>query len=164
MRTKLERILVGVDGSENSKRALAWGVTLAERFQAEVVAVHAVGLLSRLGSGPPVPSHSHLEELHQVFESDWCASLSDCGVPHRLLCLDGPPVRVVLDAAEQEDVDLIVVGSRGVGGFAELQLGSTSHQVVEHTRRPVLVVPPPGPGSSGPPEQGRTIGGAETPL
>lgn len=142
MTTVLERVLVGVDGSENARRALEWAVALAGRFGAEVIAVHAVGLLTRLHGGPPVPSHSHLDELRRVFESEWCSPLVGCDVPHRLLCLDGPPVLVLLDAAEREEADLIVVGSRGIGGFPELLLGSTSHQVVEHSRWPVLIVPP----------------------
>jgi nucleotide-binding universal stress UspA family protein len=141
MTARVGRILIGVDGSDNARRALEWAVLLASQFEAEVVAVHAVGLLARLGEGPPIPSHSHLDELRTSFESEWCAPLTVSGVPYRLLCLDGPPVLVLLDAAEREDVDLIVVGSRGAGGFAELLLGSTSHQLAEHSSRPVLIVP-----------------------
>lgn len=144
MTATVERILVGVDGSDSSKRALEWAVALAERFGAEVVAVHAIGLLTRLDDGPPVPSHGHLDEVRSVFESRWCESLVGSAVPHRLLCLDGPPSLVLLDAASHENADLVVVGSRGTGGFAELRLGSTSHQVAEHSSRPVLIVPPPG--------------------
>jgi nucleotide-binding universal stress UspA family protein len=136
------RILAGVDGSDNSRRALEWALLLAERFEAELVAVHAVGLLSDLGDGPPVPSHSHLEELRLKFERDWCARVGGSTVAHRLLLRDGPPVPVLVATADEESADLIVVGSRGVGGFPELLLGSTSHHVVERANRPVLVVPP----------------------
>jgi nucleotide-binding universal stress UspA family protein len=136
------RIVVGVDGSQNAQRALDWAILLAGRFGAEIVAVHAVGLLTNLGDSAPVPSHSHLEELRAKFESEWCASLKASDVPHRLECLDGPPVRVLIDAARREQADVIVVGSRGEGGFSELLLGSTSHQVAEHSDRPVLIVPP----------------------
>jgi nucleotide-binding universal stress UspA family protein len=138
----ISRILAGVDGSDNSRRALVWGILLAQRFQAELVAVHAVGLLSDLGEGPPVPSHSHLDELRLKFERDWCAPLRDSAVAHRLLLRNGPPVPVLVGTANDEAADLIVVGSRGVGGFPELLLGSTSHHVVERANRPVLVVPP----------------------
>ena len=134
--------LAGVDGSDNSRRALVWAILLAQRFQAELVAVHAVGLLSDLGEGPPVPSQSHLDELRLKFERDWCAPLRASAVPHRLLLRDGPPVPVLVGTADDESADLIVVGSRGVGGFPELLLGSTSHHVVERANRPVLVVPP----------------------
>lgn len=138
----ISRIVAGMDGSDNSRRALVWAILLAQQFQAELVAVHAVGLLSRLGDGPPVPSHSHLDELRLEFERDWCAPVHASGVAHRLLLRDGPPVPVLVATAEQESADLVVVGRRGVGGFPELLLGSTSHHVAERANRPVLVVPP----------------------
>lgn len=144
MTATLKRLLVGVDGSDDSRRALEWAILLAERFDAEIIAVHAVGLLAHLGTGPPVPSQSHLEELRRAFEEQWCSPLSGSGVAHRVLSADGPPVRVLLDVAEKEAVDVIVVGSRGSGGFAELLLGSTSHQVAEHASCPVMIVPPSG--------------------
>ncbi len=139
----IERILVGVDGSDNSRRALEWAVTLAGPFGAEVIAVHAVGLLTRLDDGTPVPSHSHRDELQATFESLWCAPLAQSNVAYRTLCVDGPPVLVVLDAASEEEADVIVLGRRGAGGFSELMLGSTSHQVAEHSACPVFIVPPP---------------------
>jgi nucleotide-binding universal stress UspA family protein len=140
--TGISRILAGVDGSDNSRRALAWAILLARQFRAELVAVHAVGLLSDLGEGSPVPSHSHMEELRLKFEQDWCAPVRASTVAHRFLLRDGPPVPVLVGTADDESADLIVVGTRGVGGFPELLLGSTSHHVAEHANRPVLVVPP----------------------
>ena len=139
---RVERVLVGVDGSSNARRALEWAIFIGQRFSAELVVVHAVGLLSHLGDGVSVPSQSHLDELRHAFESIWCAPLVDAGLEHRRLLVDGSPVRVLLDTAEGEQVDVIVVGSRGVGGFAELRLGSTSSQVAQHSTRPSLIVAP----------------------
>jgi nucleotide-binding universal stress UspA family protein len=148
----IQRILVGVDGSQNGQRALGWALLLARQFGAELVAVHAVGLLAHLGEGPPVPSHQHLEELRHVFETEWCGPLRDSGVENRLLLVDGAPVPVLLSLAERESINVIVVGSRGKGGFEELLLGSTSLQLAEHASCPVLIVPPepdhPAPGSA----------------
>jgi nucleotide-binding universal stress UspA family protein len=142
MTPRVERILVGVDGSSNARRALDWAILIGQQFSAQLVVVHAVGLLTHLGAGAPVPSQSHLDELRHAFESIWCAPLADAGLEHRRLLVDGSPVRVLLDAAEREQVDVVVVGSRGFGGFAELLLGSTSSQVAQHSTRPVLIVPP----------------------
>jgi nucleotide-binding universal stress UspA family protein len=58
---------------------------------------------------------------------------------------DGNAVTVLLTLADELDADLIVVGSRGVGGFPQLLLGSTSTQLAQHAHRPVLVVPSPAP-------------------
>jgi nucleotide-binding universal stress UspA family protein len=51
----------------------------------------------------------------------------------------------LLEVADEVDADLIAVGSRGLGGFPELLLGSTSTQLAQHSRRPVLIVPHPAP-------------------
>lgn len=139
----IERILVGVDGSEDSRRALEWAAELAGLIDAEVVAVHALGLLEHLEPGAdPVPSAPHRDEIEAAFEERWCAPLAECpGVRARRVIEDGPPAMVLLRLADQEEVDLVVVGSRGVGGFDELLLGSTSTQVTHHARVPVTVIP-----------------------
>jgi nucleotide-binding universal stress UspA family protein len=139
---RVERIVVGIDGSDSARRALEWAITFAGQFAAEVIAVHAVGLLTRLGDGTSVPSQAHLAELRRAFETEWCQPLAASGISYRLVYQDGPPVPVLLTVADTEAADLIVVGSRGTGGFPELRLGSTSHQVAEHSGRPVLIVPP----------------------
>jgi nucleotide-binding universal stress UspA family protein len=141
MTLRVERVLVGVDGSDDGQRALEWAMLLARQCQAELVAIHAIGLLAHLGPGPAVPSHAHLDELRRVFESEWCAPLRNSTIAHRLLLVDGAPVPVLLTVAQEEAIDVIVVGSRGVGGFPELLLGSTSHQLAEHATCPVLIVP-----------------------
>ncbi len=138
----ISRILVGVDGSDDGRRALTWAADLAGRLNAEVVAVHALGLLDRLTPGADlVPSESHRAEIMRIFEQEWCALLDDTTVPNRRLLEDGPPAMALLRVVEAEDVDLLVVGSRGVGGFAELLLGSTSMQLVQHANVPVTVLP-----------------------
>ena len=129
----IERILVGVDGSEDSRRALEWAAELAAPLGAEVVAVHALGLLEHLEAGA---------DLVSVFEERWCAPLAEHPeVRARRVVEDGPPAMVLLRLADQEEADLVVVGSRGVGGFDELLLGSTSTQVTHHARVPVTVIP-----------------------
>jgi nucleotide-binding universal stress UspA family protein len=55
--------------------------------------------------------------------------------------LEGPPVLALLEAAESEGADLIVVGRHGAGGVAGV-FGSTSHDLAEHSHRPVIIVPP----------------------
>ncbi|MFM7537269.1 MAG: universal stress protein [Acidimicrobiales bacterium] len=102
---------------------------VVERFAPTWLLVHALGMLEG----------AHRVEVIARFE-DWLAPLA--AVPHRGLAVDGGPVTVLLEAAERENADLVVVGSRGVGGHPDLLLGSTSHQVIQLSRRPVVVVPP----------------------
>jgi nucleotide-binding universal stress UspA family protein len=141
MTKAIRTIVVGVDGSSNSKIALEWAITLARSLSAEVIAVHAVGLLAHLGSGPPVPAQTHLEELRRVFETEWCSSLTRSGIPHRMCCVDGAPAMALLEAVQRVDADLAVVGRRGSGGFTELVMGGTSHQLAERCPCLLMVVP-----------------------
>lgn len=135
--------MVGVDGSPDAHRALEWAVELARAVGAEVVAVHAVGLLEHLGGADPVPARPHRDEVRARFENEWCAPLAGAGVASRRLLRDGPPALALLGAADEVGADLVVVGSRGLGGFPELLLGSTSAQLAAHCRHPLTIVPRP---------------------
>jgi nucleotide-binding universal stress UspA family protein len=138
---QLDRIVAGVDGSPNSVAALEWGVGLAELVGAELVAVHALGLLERLDDDTLVPANPHRDEIVRRFENVWCAPLARSQVTSRRVVRDGPPLMVLLAMAEEEHADAVLVGSRGLGGHPGLLLGSTSTQVAQHARCPVLIVP-----------------------
>lgn len=138
---KIERIVVAVDGSDGSARALRWAAALAEAVGAEVVAVHALGLLDADEAGNLVPAQGHRDEIRRRFETEWCAPLDGQGVRCRRVLQDGPAVTVLLAVAEDEDADLIVLGSRGLGGYPEQLLGSTSTQVAQTSHRPVAIIP-----------------------
>lgn len=134
-------IIVGVDGSEDSERALEWAAALVEDSIGEVVAVHAMGLLTRLDDGSVVPSMGHRDHVVNLLEQRWCRPLIEASVAHRCMVVDGDPVTALLRTALEEGADLIVVGRRGAGGHAGLTLGSTSQQIVFQADRPVVVVP-----------------------
>jgi nucleotide-binding universal stress UspA family protein len=74
-------------------------------------------------------------------EQDWCQPLADAGIAFRAVIVDGGPEALIALAASVQ-ADILVVGRRGRGGFAELVLGSFSHHLVHHSTHPVLVVPP----------------------
>jgi nucleotide-binding universal stress UspA family protein len=143
---RLERIVVGVDGSGTSLAAVGWTASLAAALGARVVAVHALGLLEQMepphpDAALPAPPHAHRDEIRQRFEHDWCAPLDAAGVKSQKFLCDGTPVSVLLAVADEEHADLIVVGSRGLGGYPELLLGSTSTQVAQLAHCPVTVFP-----------------------
>jgi len=129
-------VIVGVDGSPNAQRALALANELARRFGAELVVLHAVGLMSVI-DGAHVPSEGRRDELERLLNDEWCASLD--GANWRCQLVDGSPADVLLKMGAQLDATFVVVGSRGAG--EEQLLGSTSHHVVHHCDRPVVVVP-----------------------
>jgi nucleotide-binding universal stress UspA family protein len=138
-------VLVGVDGSATSGRALEFAALLAERLGVELVVVHALGLLTVI-DGEHVPATGRRDEVRAMLEQDWCAALVGRGeLTWRPTLVDGSPAEVMLAQADELDAGLVVVGSRGVG--SDKLLGSTSHHLVHHCNRPVVVVPPGPPGA-----------------
>jgi nucleotide-binding universal stress UspA family protein len=140
------KIVVGVDGSDSGRRAVEWTAEHAGLLGAEVIAVHAVEEPAYFATPMtyyPIPpmSEEARAQIRDLLEHDWCAPFVKQNVPVRALLEEGPPARVLMEVAAEEDADLVVCGRRGRGGFAELLLGSTSHQLAHHLRRPLLIVP-----------------------
>lgn len=138
-----DRIVVGVDGSPSSQDALRWAKTQADRTGAELVAVSVWA--------PPVASFGMLLDKYPTagtagmdLQSLTRAALETLVKetigegPVTLEAIEGHPTRVLLDVAE--GASLLVVGSRGHGGFVGTLLGSVSHHVVGHAPCPVVVV------------------------
>ena len=140
-----KRIVVGLDGSVGSARGLAWAIETAKALEAEIVAVHVFQLLPQVpaiyGMAPMAFSDEWQEELRQHFENRWCAPLSKTGVRYRTIFEMGSPASTLIRVAQREHADLIVTGTRGMGGFKQLMLGSVSHQLVLHATIPVVVIP-----------------------
>ncbi|MGI8609108.1 MAG: universal stress protein [Candidatus Dormibacteria bacterium] len=144
-RQAISCIVVGVDGSEHSAAALLWAIDLAKAVRAEIVAVFAVThsdftFSSYVPAPQPDLDPQWQAEMTQLLEDEWCAPLRDAGVTHRALMEDGRPARVIAAVADRVDADLVVVGRRGRGGLEEFLLGSVSHELSQHCKRPVLLI------------------------
>lgn len=140
------KFVLAVDGSEHSEQAARWCAQYANALGAEVVAVHALEtpVYATPGVGyMPVRAYSEEErdELAQVVRTQWCAPLVEAGIDVRVIVVEGTPSQTVIEIARSENADLVVTGRRGRGGFAELLLGSTSHQLSHHLDRPLVIVP-----------------------
>lgn len=136
-------VVVGIDGSANSQRALILAGRYAARAGAHLVVVHAIGLTEML-DGQHVPTHDHQQQIAEHVDV-WCEALREEGHDEfEIRLVHGAPVDAVLRTAHDDDASVIVVGRRGAGNRPELRLGSTAHQVVEHSHCPVLVIPPIG--------------------
>jgi nucleotide-binding universal stress UspA family protein len=143
-------IIVGVDGSDHSRYALGWAMREAVKHQLPltVMSIHpppvrpATGIYWGLHN---YPDNRYDQELARRAVQDFVNEVaSETG--------EAPPgitVSVLVgDAAEEliraaGDADMLVVGSRGSGGFARLLLGSVSSQVTQHAPCPVVVIPGP---------------------
>jgi nucleotide-binding universal stress UspA family protein len=138
-------ILVGLDGSHYSERALEWAAKEAAIRHAplRVLAVHTVPV-GWSGRGVPDPVDNQLvvstkaaaQELTDKVLAGIGGARPD-GVT--VDAVNGIPADVLLRASE--DADMIVLGARGGGGFARLNLGSVSDQVAHHARCPVVIIP-----------------------
>ncbi len=138
------RIVVGIDASEGSRRALGWALDEARLRDAELELVHAFPTpeLVALPAVVTLPSDDELRLAAQgVLEEVLEASGGDRGLAVTRTVRSGSSASVLCDVSR--GADLLVVGARGLGGFRGLLLGSVTHQVVAHSPCPVVVVGPP---------------------
>ncbi|MGW3045543.1 universal stress protein [Kitasatospora sp. NPDC001159] len=136
------KVVVGVDGSEQSRRALRWAVQQAELTHGVVEAVMAwEPPFSGWGSAVPVGEEAHLGEVARkiLAENVEKAVGSQPPVDIRLRVGEGTPAWVLL-AAAKERASLLVVGHRGLGGIEGALLGSVGQYCVQHSPCPVVVV------------------------
>ncbi len=137
----MSKVVVGVDGSEASRAAVRWAAAEAQLRGVELLAVEAWEF-SPLIFAADVPVA--LDELRASVTEHLASVVSDevpDGVTARELVVEQAPVPALLGQCEADDV--LVVGSRGRGGFAGLLLGSVSQQLAQHSTCPVVIVRPP---------------------
>ena len=121
------KILVGIDGSDQSKKALMEAITIAKKFSGsiKVISVHKRGMENK--------AEGVLNEAKQTLEKE--------KVEHTTASILGTnPARALQQIASREKFNLIVVGSRGLGSTASILLGSVSRQVIATANCNVLVV------------------------
>ena len=138
----MKTILVGYDESEPAKRALARAAELAAAFDAKVIVTSVArvlaGAAAARGIGPIGPADTpalHREELRHA-----AAFLEERGVRGEYTVALGNPAKVILDLAEDNDVDLIVVGTREAGLLERMRDPSVSRAVQRGVHRDVLIV------------------------
>lgn len=149
-----ERIVVGVDGSENSIAALRWALAEAVLRQASVDVIHAwrrpyAGDVPVLITAAPALDEMKRGANRVLDDSVQRAGPVPRGVVVERIVVEDTGAGALLDASK--GADLLVVGARGRGGFAGLLLGSVTSQIAHHARCPVVIVPAKSSDSSGAP-------------
>lgn len=150
----MEKIVVGLDRSDGARAALRFALEEARLHGATLHAVHVWEIPYTPVSGAPVfvigglPEYERgVAEDAQKVVHDLLAEVGDHGVTVEEHVERGGAAHVLVEMSK--DADLLVVGSRGHGGFAGLLLGSVSSQCVHHALCPVAVVHPPAAGRAG---------------
>lgn len=144
-----DKILVCIDGSENAQKAAEAACQLALKFGSKVTLIDVY---------TPIPAYSaHVatiemtpvyeefdpaieQRLHDTVEHRTGKIFTDAGLKYETRREMGHPVDKIVDAAEEEKADLIVMGSRGLGTFQRFLLGSVSDGVLHHAHCPVLII------------------------
>jgi nucleotide-binding universal stress UspA family protein len=147
----VSRILVPIDGSQNATRALYLGISLARTFGAELVVLNVIPtpnvLITTSAFGAPASGVESYYEQQENASSRFLEEAKADAKKHGLdriatevVRADKSVVEEIIEAANHHKVDLIVVGTRGLGGFKKLLQGSVSSGVVTHAHCNVLVV------------------------
>lgn len=153
-----KRILVAIDGSESSGRAANVALELAEKLKAELIVLYAISppaatyrstLPSLGGMVPPPPPQNEIEAYYAYARrvasgimGGTIAQAKKRGIDVKAETPEGvvSVVETIVNHASKEQADLIIVGTRGLGGFKKLLIGSVSSGVVTHASCPVLIV------------------------
>lgn len=138
-----ENILLPTDGSEGTRRAVEHAVNLAQNFDATVHVVYVVNT----SAYSTLPADANWESIIEALEEEGYEATEDVKelasegeVKVITKVLEGVPHREILDYSEENDIDLIVMGTHGKTGIDRLLLGSVTEKVVRSSETPVLTV------------------------
>jgi nucleotide-binding universal stress UspA family protein len=136
-------ILIATDGSENTQRAIAYGIEIAKLSGATIHALYVVDT----SSFSSIPMDSGWEEMYEILRKEGEKAVFEvkgrgetAGVEVREVLWEGHPSTEIINFAENNDIDLIVMGTLGKTGLDRFLLGSVAEKVVRNSKVPVLVV------------------------
>ena len=150
-----KRILVAFDGSEQSKRAIDYAADMADSYKGTLFVLTVVPKVTLpvfpdegFGSAPITAAQDfgeYQDRMKTMYKKSQDEVMKDIkehfpNLSAEPILLEGRPSAAIVEEAEKHQVDLIVMGSRGLGGIAGWILGSTSRRVVESCTKPILVV------------------------
>jgi nucleotide-binding universal stress UspA family protein len=143
-KVKVTKILVGVDGSEYSDRAFQLASFLAARCGAMLLIANILEIIGVEGTGSFTLSKRAKRELKQggnlMLLERYRSQARDAGVSDvRTLTMSGHVAEMILKVADLEEVDMIVLGRRGLNAPKEFLLGSVSYNVSHHAKCPVII-------------------------
>ena len=146
----IKRILVLVDGSKYSINALEYASTLSKEYDSELIALYVVPSIMRYDDlflskrkYEEIPGFKDIIELSYLESRNWLNELKEKTggkLTTDVIIAKKSVVSEILEYSERNDIDLIIMGTRGRTGFKKLLLGSTAEGVITYAHCPVLVV------------------------
>ncbi|UXD21807.1 universal stress protein A [Ignicoccus pacificus DSM 13166] len=144
----IKKILMAHDSSEVSWKAFEWAADMAKKYNAELTVVHVID--TRV-----IPPIEHkdvilkpLKERAEKLEKEVKEKAKEFDLDVDFVVREGSPVDEITKTAMEKDVDLVVLGSRGLGNVSGYLLGSVSTKIVITCRKSVLIVKPEAPAAS----------------
>ena len=148
--TKFENILVPFDGSEYSIKALEYGAIMAKGFQSKLIALYVIPSSIRYNLFLNKEENSQINSpVNQIIEvsyleaQNWLKDFTkkiDKEIVTEVIIAEESIVSEIIEFAEREHINLIIIGTRGRTGFKKLLLGSVASGVVTYAHCPVLVI------------------------
>ena len=136
----IKKILVPLDGSKNSFRALDMAISLSSHYSASITAVSIIDLPISLEYAALDPVGQNLvKKIHKIMNLAE-SRVSEYHIPFKQIIKHGKIGADIINIAKKGKFDVIVIGKRGVSSIGELFLGSISHYVIHNSKIPVVVV------------------------
>ncbi len=144
MKSELYRnILIATDGSEQNKKAVSYGIELARLSEAKVYVAYVVDTAAFAS----IPMDAGWEMMYEILEKEGKdvastveALVMEAGLEVESMVLEGHPSHEIIEFAENNDIDLIVMGTLGKSGLDRFLLGSVADKVTRNSKVPVLVI------------------------
>ncbi|HII79873.1 MAG TPA: universal stress protein [Methanosarcina sp.] len=136
-------IVIATDGSENSLRAISYGIEIAKLSGATVHALHVVdtsAIISEFWTAGKELVHELIINDGKKIMFETKKIIEGSGVEVREVLLEGHPGDEIIDYAENNNIDLIVMGTLGATGIERFLMGSVAEKVVRYSKVPVMVV------------------------
>ncbi|CDI06380.1 universal stress protein [Candidatus Nitrosotenuis uzonensis] len=140
IQTRIKKILVPMDGSATSFKALAQAIEIARTCQATILGINAISFLPAEFMPSVVPYKIYQKKEAGKFMEKAKLKAAKKGILFKYMIVYGNPVDQVINTAKSKKFDLIVIGARGKGRIAEVFLGSVSNAILHKSQIPVMIV------------------------
>ena len=143
------KILVALDGSEHASKALQTAIALSLRCEAELLLFHALQLrvlrpdyevTMVTSNARQVYSKLAREQAEDIVQKGMCAAKDADLTAVTSMIREGRPARTIVEVVKEENIELLVIGTRGLTGLREITMGSVAHKVTVASPCPVLIV------------------------